>query len=178
MEHRRMQVARNKNTDLTPAEEGFDIEPIKGVSSQVVPDSYEDAMALLQAAGITEVEEVKSLWRVVDKEDLVNRAFVIFDFNFNRGDFGPDGFVSVRGFTTEPFERFVFNDGSSGILQTLREMQRQTGKSGGFSVPNGLRKSEYWYDETDGRSITSADEAGKAREAGHSVIPAATYYLV
>lgn len=111
----------------------------------------------------TEADGIVSL-DVVDKETLIGTPFVIIEWRFNdTGKFGT--FVSAV-FMTEDGKRGVFNDGSTGIAQQLRELSdyreahnHATPYAGRF-VKGGLRVSDYTY----------VDEKGND-------IPARTFYL-
>lgn len=84
-----------------------------------------------------------------DKDRLVKVPFVILSMDFNTGDQGP--YVSFLCVTATD-QKFVVNDGGTGIYRQLDEWMVRTGKGGGLFV-NGLRKSEYDHPEH-GRSTT------------------------
>lgn len=110
---------------------------------------------------VFDASEFGNGYEVLDKEGkdkLIGVYFAIMDWRFNDGDQGE--FVSVT-VLTEKGDRYVINDGSTGICEQLREIQKAAGGTAVIRVKKGLRVSRYTYtDEKDGKEK-----------------PAATYYL-
>lgn len=116
-------------------------------------ETFADAMALAvrQFGGVINAHEDKNLgtgFRLTDDEDkfrLVGVPMLLLDWNFNPGDFGDD-YISIRVLTQDEAgkaNKFVLNDGGSGICRDLREYTRKTNRKGGLFVRRGLRVSEY-----------------------------------
>jgi hypothetical protein len=141
---------KRRNSDV------YDATELRGISS------FEDAQALVKEryGDILDVEkEMGTGFKVLngpDKDRLVGTRFIILSMDFNEGDMGP--FVSFLA-VTEDNQKFVVNDGSTGLYKQLEEYALRGGKPGGLYVPGGLRRSDY---ET---------------EVGGKMTKASTYYL-
>jgi hypothetical protein len=92
-----------------------------------------------------------------DKVQLIGKAFIALSWRFNPGDFGE--FVSML-IVTEDGGKYIVNDGSTGVCQTLASYTNATGRHGGMVARNGLTVSNYEYE----------DEKGEKH-------PASTYYI-
>lgn len=108
--------------------------------------SFDEIGALFEGTAVdsTEVIESDSIGEVLngnDKDRLLKVPFFILDFRFNEGDMGK--FVSAR-IVTKASEKFVLNDGSSGIYAQLLSASEK-GVKGGIACRNGLRKSDYLF---------------------------------
>ncbi len=115
---------------------------VRDLRNDVVPQSFDEAMALWEDA-----IEVKSEWELLtDKRFLVGKPFFIQNVRFYEGSYGPAVAVMV---ITKDNQRFVFNDGSTGIMQELMKLCQKHDRFGGFVVPNGLRVSEYDFEVKD-----------------------------
>lgn len=106
--------------------------------------SYEDAVALAEQVHGTVIDIAQELGSgfalIDDKDRLCGTEFVIIQWRFSAGDFGT--FVSA-GLVTKHGEKFIVNDGSSGMMDQLLQFSQATQRFGGMKVPRGLRKSEY-----------------------------------
>lgn len=117
---------------------GFTDAELRGITS------FDDAFALAtnvygEVTDITQ-ELGNGFTLISDKAPLVGKPFVILSCGFNEGDFGD--FVSVA-VVTESGEKYIFNDGSTGIFNQIFEMARLKNRTGGFLAPSGLTASEY-----------------------------------
>lgn len=129
--------------------------------------SFEDALAILNASGVVaeSISDFGAGFTVVDKARLVNVPFVILEWRFNSSEFNDAGFVSLS-VVTKNNDKWIINDGSTGILQQLirvtrvRRQRKHATPQNGLAVPAGLSVSNYRY----------TDAEGKER-------PASTYYL-
>lgn len=125
---------RHRNSDV------YDVTELRGISS------FEDALALAQEKmgdTINAEKELGTGFRVLngpDKDRLLGVTFIILSMDFNEGDQGD--FVSFLC-VTEDGNKYVVNDGSTGIFKTLDEYRLRGGKPGALLVNGGLRKSEY-----------------------------------
>jgi hypothetical protein len=130
-------------------------------------DGFEAAMAALEDAGVgyESISDYGTGFTVIDKERLVGVPFVALEWRFNASDMSEAGFVSVA-VVTKHGEKFVINDGSTGIreqlqnITALRATRNHKTPQAGLLVPGGLTVSSYTY----------TDDKGKQ-------IPARTYYL-
>ena len=159
-------ATKPKNTDLQPGEEAFGDEDAgtvgtglvpslagSRVNPNVIPDSFDEAIALLTEQGDGVVEYEGSPWHVVDKKHLIGVPFIIMGWGFTEGDRGL--FVSLLAITkTEvPDEngnkvnRVVINDGGTGIRAQWETLCASNKAKPGMLVGNGLRVSEYNHPE-------------------------------
>ena len=107
---------------------------------------------------------------LTDKNRLVGTPFIIVEWRFNDGDYENDNgektqFASAA-VVTKNGEKWVLNDGGSGICAQLASITKRRQEKGhatpqnGLLVPAGLTRSDYTY----------TDEKGKNT-------PATTFYL-
>lgn len=94
---------------------------------------------------------------IVDKSELVGVAFVITNYQFSMGKYGP--FCSVE-FVAQDGTTGVFNDGSTGICKQLFYLDQELDHPTPLHCKSGLKESNYTY-----KSDSGVD------------IPATTYYL-
>lgn len=133
-------VEKKVGVDLTALAADFDDALLRGIGG------FEDAVKLAADVwgGITPAgEHIGNGFSVVPKDQkgrLVGVGFVILAMKFHEGDFGE--YVSML-IVTSNNDRLILNDGSTGIFYQARDLVDVTGKSGGFSVSDGLRISEY-----------------------------------
>lgn len=98
-----------------------------------------------------------------DKTRLEGIPLVIISWRFVVTDVGDSGeFVSAM-LVTERGDKYIVNDGSTGIYRQLREYTDTTGKTGALLVRRGLRRSDY---------ETEIEVNGKKK-----TIEGTTYYL-
>lgn len=118
--------------------------------------SFEDAVKLAEEINGSVVdisEELGSGFAVLtDKSKLVKEPFVLIQWRFNVGDFTRP-FVSA-GLVTKRGEKFIINDGGTGIMKTLLDYSQETKRFGGILVPRGLRVSDYPTCPDCGRPMT------------------------
>lgn len=111
-----------------------------------------------------------------DKDRLVKTAFGIVEWRFSTGDQGE--FVSALVITERTNEKYVLNDGSTGICDQLRRVTAdrlakgwpETEASRGLYVKNGLRRSDYLLDAA-GQPMPKGSDPGESAGTG------TTYYL-
>lgn len=133
-------VEKKVGADLTALTADFDDALLRGITS------FEDAVKLAADVwgGITTAgEHIGNGFSVVPKDQksrLIGVGFVILAMKFHEGDHGE--YVSML-LVTANGDRLILNDGSTGIYYQARDLVDVTGKSGGFSVSDGLRLSEY-----------------------------------
>lgn len=119
-------------------------------------ESLEDAMALAAQMHGSVVEADQELGDgftlINDKKSLIGVPMVFLEWDFHAGDFGT--FVTVRAVTRVDgvTKKFIFNDGSTGIRETLQEFTAQTGRRGGLIARHGLRVSEYEFTNDKGET--------------------------
>lgn len=78
---------------------------------------------------------------VADKATLIGTPFLILDWRFNEDESSQRGFVSVS-IMTKHNEKFVVNDGGTGIMAQMQEIQ-DAGVQPPLLVAKGLRRSDY-----------------------------------
>lgn len=153
------------------SEDGTDVDVVTGEIVKSLParliedtrnvDSYEAALAAIQAAGGT--VDKASEFEVLDKKDkatLVGVPFVAIQWRFNTGDMGE--FVSVEIITKDK-RKLILNDGSTGIYAQLKHLTEDRMRKNpalplavalcGVEANQGLRVSEFDY--TDDKGNTS-----------------------
>lgn len=113
-----------------------------------------EALAALAADKGTEIKDAALVMGdgtvVVDKEALINKPFVIFDWRHCEGTQGIFSAVKALDPTVgagQPGRVFVFTDGGTGIHERLVNTFLKEGRTVPISCPHGLTVSEY---ETDG----------------------------
>lgn len=106
--------------------------------------SYDEAMQLAEAlnGAVTDIsQELGSGFALLtDKDKLMKTEFVIIQWRFTAGDFG--GFVSAA-VVTRGGDKYIINDGSTGIMGQLMDLSQRLKQFGGLRVSQGLRKSQY-----------------------------------
>lgn len=146
-------------------------------------ESFDDAMALAtQMYGGVAVahDEIGDGFRLASSEDkkrFVGVPLMFLEWTFRDGDFGD--YVSILSVTQNPngsIEKWIINDGSTGLRDDLRSFTRETGRTGGLFVRNGLRVSEYFIDPENGTPLNK-EEVKAYYAVGSPVAPAATFYI-
>lgn len=129
--------------------------------------SVDDAFSLLDSlAGVESFDDYGTGFEILDnKNRLVDNPFMIVEWRFTPSrEYGGE-FVSCA-VVTKGGEKFIVNDGSTGICRQLRRVTDERVKSGrrapqtGLLVSRGLRRSDYTY----------TDDKGEEKAAS-------TYYL-
>lgn len=114
--------------------------------------SMEDAIALLDGQVDNSADVIGTgadILSGADKDKLLGIPFLAISWSFNLGDFGP--FVSIN-VITDKGDKYVINDGSTGIRDQLVAFTDQSGRQTGLLCRKGLRKSE--YDNEHGHGVT------------------------
>lgn len=125
---------------------------------------FDDAIALVatKLGGESEIkrasEEIGDGFKLLDNKDqLVGVGIFLVTWDFHQGEHGE--FVSVK-LITKDNQKFILNDGSTGIRDQLMSYSAKKNKMGGLVCDKGLRRSDYKY----------TDDEGKEKNAN-------TYYL-
>lgn len=134
--------------------------------------SLDDAFALMDSfGGMESFSDYGTGFEVLDRNDkdrLVKNPFAILEWRFTKSREYNSDFVSML-IVTENGEKFIVNDGSTGICKQLRAITDERIRVGrpypqqGLAVKNGLRRSDY---------TTTLNVNGVEKE-----IEASTYYL-
>lgn len=124
-----------------------------GLDEQAIDQvkSFAELAHLMAAAGMTAVganDAFNGGFQLVDKASMKDIPHIVMDWKFSQGRYNED-FVIVRGMT-EDDRKVVYNDGSTGIRQQLKDYEKAHGKRPIHSM--GLRESTYEY--TDANGIT------------------------
>lgn len=139
--------------------------PGKNVTTEELAalSSFDDALKLVAAkVGETNVgvasQEIGDGFKLLENKDqLIGVPFIAVTWDFHQGDHGE--FVSVK-LMTKDGQKYIVNDGSSGIRDQLIGYTNKKGTQGGLFCEKGLRRSQYEYEAEDGTKK-----------------PATTYYL-
>lgn len=96
--------------------------------------------------------------RVVKKDKLVNRPFIIVDWKITIGKkFGQDTYYAVvyciDRFAPPHQQAFIFTDSGTGICKGLRLYQERNNRTRMFDCPEGLTASTYLTEDEDGNEI-------------------------
>lgn len=123
---------------------------------------FASALQTLADAGVINesISDYGTGFTVVDKNRLVNVPFVIMEWRFNEGDFKNENgenveFVSVA-VVTKNGDKWVINDGGTGIAEQLRSVTRKRVEKkhgtpqNGLLVPAGLVRSDYTFVDAKG----------------------------
>jgi hypothetical protein len=137
----------------------------KGPSSDQLAElsSFDDALKLARelygdAAVVAAADVIGDGFKLLDNKDqLIEVPFLAISWDFHQGTHGE--FVSVKVMTKDG-QKFVLNDGSTGIRDQLMSYTANSGNYGGLFCMKGLRRSDYTY----------KDEKGNESQAS-------TYYL-
>lgn len=122
--------------------------------------SFDDAIALANAVQpviVAEQEIGDGFALLKNKDRLIGVPLLFLTWRFNDGKY-EEKFVTAYVVTNRN-EKFIINDGSTGICQQLRELSNK-GRNGNMLSRHGLSRSDYPY----------ADEQGEMKEA-------TTYYI-
>lgn len=117
--------------------------------------SFEDALALLNETygegGVVVASEVLgdgfALLDSKDKHKLVGEMFVIVSWSFHIGE---NGEYVIARIVTATNKKLVLTDGSTGICRQLSTYSANTGKYAAMVVKNGLRRSDYTFENEQG----------------------------
>ena len=148
-------MAKTKDQEIVPLDD-FSVEELNrlmGLDRNYVPQSIEDLEQFYEAQGGVITFE-GSQWDVVKKDKLVGVPFTIADCRFYHGKWGDA--VAIMALLDQPSstlsgdqKHVVFNDGSTGVHEQVRQAVARARRRGGFHCPNGLRASTYPYREKD-----------------------------
>lgn len=110
-------------------------------------ESFQDALNLVQssmgaAIDASDLGNGFALLATDQKQQLVGVPFIIMDYTFNPSSKSKNGEFATAHVVTETGNKYILNDGSTGIYQQLKNLA-QTGKVTGVLCKHGLRKSEY-----------------------------------
>lgn len=140
--------------------------------------TYDDVVSALATREIPleSVADYGTGFVLVDKSNLVGVPFLIVQWRFNKGEYAEE-FASVEAITKHN-DKVIFNDGSTGVRDQLRDITNRRAKAGhpsptaGLLVTGGLSRTSYFYNENTGEVVSvKPDGAGKEWK------PASTYYL-
>lgn len=116
--------------------------------------SFEDAIHVLQAAGVTPVnfaDEYGDGFELCKGKDakatLVGVPFVILGIKMIEGDFedkGTKSLYAVIHLVTKDGRKLILLDGGTGVCATAQSMLER-GHDAGIYVESGLRRSDYEF---------------------------------
>jgi hypothetical protein len=115
--------------------------------------TFEDAMALMQSAGISVDDAAEAIGDgfvlLEDKAKLQDVPCLFMTWSFSPGEYGNGEYVTARvvaKLDNGTVAKYVLNDGSTGIYKQLREYTDMSGKLGGLAAHGGLKVSNYTKD--------------------------------
>lgn len=137
----------------------FDTGSLRSISS------FADAMRLAQATGevVKASETIGDGFALLDnKRALLDIPFIALDWTFRDSDIRdsegvPRQYVSIT-LVTGKGDKFIVNDGGTGLCEQLREFEREFGShSRSLVAERGLRVSEYDYTDPHTGQVTPAE---------------------
>lgn len=131
------------------SEDGFTDDMLREI------ESFDDIKTVAGIAGsITSIGEVLGTGFSVldDKMRLVGIQFIVVKFSVHKSEKNGGEFSTLH-VVTDTKEKWIVNDGSTGIHEQMKELKEKMGAVCPLLVPRGLRVSEYDY--TDGKGNTS-----------------------
>jgi len=117
-------------------------------------NSYADALGYaasnnIAAVDISDYGTGVELLDKAGKNRLVGVEFIILDWQWRTGDFAED-YVSLTVMTRDG-SKYVINDGSTGIREDVRRLERKLGGAKAVvKVTKGLSRGDYTYVAADG----------------------------
>jgi len=145
-------VAKKSDAETTENvdAENTELVPVLSSESLVAIKTFDDALALLREtygeSSVAVASEVlgDGFKMLAEKDQLIGCAFLAVAWQFTMGDHGE--YVIARIITARN-EKLVITDGSTGIYQQFADYSKRSGKFNGLYVEQGLRRSDYTYDD-------------------------------
>lgn len=137
-------VAKN-GTPENQASETTAVETIDGFEEHQLRDLTQMSDVLAIAGGnVANISDVLGNGFAVleDKTRLLDTEFVVVRYGEHKSDKGSGKFATMHVITRDG-NKFVVNDGSTGIMAQLAEIKKEYGRVCPLYVPRGLRVSEY-----------------------------------
>lgn len=117
--------------------------PVAYQDLPALPASFEAAMAEMQEHYGAPAASFNAYPLLRDKSKLLDVEFLIERFDFVLKKDGNINYVNVKGITRQGNKRFAFNDGGTGVMRSLIDFEKRTGRNGNIHCPMGLRVSQY-----------------------------------
>lgn len=111
--------------------------------------TFEDALNLMietyGSDGVITADEVlgNGFGLLSNKDLLCGVPFLCMKWQFYPGKFA-DNFVTIM-VVTQKGEKYLVNDGSTGLCKQLWELTQNTGRQGGMVARHGLTRSDFTY---------------------------------
>jgi hypothetical protein len=176
---------------------GLAVEVVNDGTLVAVPQSFdEDALRVIDnfdaAVALTKSvhgelayadQELGDGFALLDKDSkgrLEGVPLLLMEWSFYPGDYG-DEFAAIRVISRNQdgsVGKFILNDGSKGIRDSLRRYTERTGRVGGLLVKNGLRKSDYLYCDMCRMAADNCQAPDVHKDSKEKLWrPATTFYL-
>jgi len=155
-------MAREETQETTQETTNAELQLIISPAQWRDVKSFDEAMALVQSVygNIAKASDVIGdgfeLLESDEKKRLVKVPLMFASWTFSDGDHGE--FASVRVVTMKN-DKFIINDGSTGIYRQLKDYTEQFGATGGLFIQRGLRVSEYTYEAVMPDGAVTRDKA-------------------
>ena len=131
-------------------------------------ENWQDALAYAnEFGGAEDWADVSGDWPVLeDKTRLVGVPFIIVGFAKRDGDNGEYTSLNV---VTQSDERFIVNDGSTGIFRQIDALVKGRAERGvdpfiPLLVPGGLTRSDYYRHKAEGTIAKTLPDGAKASD--------------
>lgn len=116
--------------------------------------TFDDALALITEqygqGGVISAADVlgNGFALLQNKDHLVGVPFLFMKWQFHPGKYQSDFLTALV--VTVNNQKYIMNDGGTGIAKQLREYTEVSGRQGGMVAPKGLTRSDYTYTDQDG----------------------------
>jgi hypothetical protein len=124
------------------------------LSIQSFEDAVKVAADVLGSDSILRADEVigNGFAILEHKDALIGKPLFFLQWDFREGDIGEFvSIVTVAQGTNGEIEKWIVNDGSTGVMKQLKTFTEKTGRKGGLMVRRGLRRSDYRFIGEDGK---------------------------
>lgn len=145
-------VAKNDKEEKTTA-----VIPVDGFTDDALKD-IDSWDAVVQITGnVTNAADVLGNGYSIleDKSQLLNTAFMVVKYGVHPSELNGKEFTTIH-VLTKAGEKYVVNDGSTGIHEQLKTLKEEMGTVCPLMVPRGLRVSEYDYEDPEKGTKTKA----------------------
>lgn len=117
----------------------------------------EDIDDVTRVIGVTDIAEITTIGSVLgtgfnvldDKSKLLDVGFIIVKYGVHKSDKNGGEFSTLHVVTNDK-NKYIVNDGSTGIHAQMAELKEKMGHVCPLFVPRGLRMSEYDYEDGKG----------------------------
>jgi hypothetical protein len=149
---RHFMVTKNGQDD-----QGTQVIPIDGFTDEALKNFDSWDQVVQETGNVTSAADVLGNGYSIleDKSKLLNEPFMIVKYGVHPSELNGKVFTTIH-VLTKGGDKYVVNDGSTGIHQQLMDLKTEMGTICPLMVPRGLRVSEYDYEDPKNGSKTKA----------------------